>query len=87
MGTLNEHPSTTVLKLLGLGDPSTGKTGSLAELANNMEQFGIERIIILDFDDGLDVLRTYVKPEAQKKVFFETCRDELKADVSDGPRS
>ena len=82
-GTLAQRRKATLVKLLGMGDPGTGKTGSLVEVINNMGSFGLERVVIQDWDDGLDILATHVKPEALDKVFFATLRDELKP-VPDG---
>lgn len=76
--TIRSHHSKELVRLLGLGDPGTGKTGSLPDLINNMAQFGIERVIIQDWDDGLDILLPHIKPEFQDKVYYETLRDELK---------
>jgi len=67
-----------LLKMIGVGNPSTGKTGSLCALANRMKDFGIERIIVADWDDGHDVLIKYLSPEAAKNVYIETFRDQLK---------
>ena len=62
-----------------MGDPGSGKTGSLPDLINNMEKFGIERCAILDFDDGLDILLPLIREDVKDKVFYETLLDELKA--------
>jgi len=85
MGKLSDRKKTRLLKMIGIGNPSTGKTGSLASLANEMSSFGLERIIIADWDDGAEVLLNYVKPEAQEKVFVETFRDQLKPSVDGSP--
>ena len=79
MPQLSSHKDLKPVKLLGMGDPGTGKTGSLVELINSLPRFGIKRVIIHDFDDGLDILSFMVKPEKQELVFFDTFRDELKA--------
>lgn len=67
-----------MLRMLGIGDPSTGKTGSLCELANKMKDFGLERIIVSDWDNGYEVLLRYLTPEAAQNVYIETFRDQLK---------
>ncbi len=72
---------TRLLKMIGVGNPSTGKTGSLCELANKMSDFGLERIIVADWDDGAEVLLRYIKPEAGENVYIETFRDQLKPQV------
>jgi len=84
MGKLSERKKTRLLKMIGVGNPSTGKTGSLCSLINEMESFGLERVIIADWDDGGEVLIKYVKPEAQEKVYIETFRDKLKPVVDGG---
>jgi hypothetical protein len=79
MPTLRDFEDTMILRLLGMGDPGTGKTGSMAELINCLPRFGIERVIIQDWDDGLDILAAQVKPDQKERVHYETLRDELKA--------
>ena len=78
MPSLADMKKTRLLKMIGIGPPSTGKTGSLCALANQMSDFGLERIVIADWDDGAEVLINYIKPEAQEKVFVEVFRDKLK---------
>ncbi len=85
MGQLSARGKTRLLKMIGVGNPSTGKTGSLCELANNMTMFGLERIIIADYDDGGEVLINYIKPEAKERVYIETFRDQLKPVVDGMP--
>jgi hypothetical protein len=46
-----KHQSHRTTKLLNLGDAGSGKTGALASLAK-----AGQRLIILDFDNGLDIL-------------------------------
>lgn len=70
MPSLSEHPSASVTKLLLVGDSGTGKTGSLASLA----EAGYN-LRILDFDNGLDILRHLCSPEALAKIEYETCTD------------
>lgn len=76
MPTLDEHQSSDFTKLLYIGDSGTGKTGSLASLVAAGYHLGI-----LDTDNGLDILKAYVKKEAPdniRNVRFETIRDEFK---------
>lgn len=73
MPTLETHQATTVLKMLCVGDSGSGKTGALASLAN-----AGYRLVIMDFDNGLDVLLQYVKPECRKNVIFKTFTDTFK---------
>lgn len=78
MPTLREHHALERFKCMIMGDPGSGKTGSLAEVINNMDALRIERFVILDFDDGLDILLPLVKPEFHDRVFYETLVDPLK---------
>lgn len=52
MPSLINHPSSKTTKLLLMGDPGSGKTGSLASLAD-----AGYNLRILDLDNGLDILR------------------------------
>ena len=72
MPTLSEHQSANAIKLLVVGDTGAGKTVALATLANA----GF-RLFIQDYDNGLDALRHFVKPEFHKQVFFKTFIDPL----------
>lgn len=65
--------------MLLIGDSGGGKTGALASLANAGYQ-----LRILDFDNGLDILQSYVKPECMKNVVYETLTNEMKT-TPDGP--
>ena len=69
LGTETNRP----LKLLLIGDAGGGKTGALASLANA----GL-KLFIWDFDNGLDVLRHFVKPEHFKNVHYQTLTDKVK---------
>jgi hypothetical protein len=69
------------IHLMGVGDSGGGKTGSLVEVCNNMDSLGFSKIVIQDWDDGLDVLKANVKPEVADRVYFETLRDEMKGAV------
>jgi hypothetical protein len=77
MPKLTDHHSGKFTKLLYLGDSGTGKTGSLTSLVKAGYQ-----LRILDFDNGLDVLKEFVKrdcPEKLSNVDYETQRDPYKA--------
>lgn len=77
MPSLADHPSTSIAKVLYLGDSGTGKTGSLTSLVK-----ADYKLRILDTDNGLDVLRKFVKKECPEKlpnVQFESQRDPYKA--------
>jgi len=77
------HQSLTTTKLLNIGDPGGGKTGALACLA----EAGY-RLIIVDFDNGLDILigrngLLRKNKKALENIFYETFTDPLQA-VADG---
>lgn len=76
MAKLSEHQSSKFTKLMLIGDSGTGKTGSLASLVPDYD------LRILDFDNGLDILRAFVTrdcPDRLDSIDFETVRDEFKA--------
>lgn len=76
MTKLSGHHSSRFVKLLYIGDSSTGKTGSLVSLVK-----AGYRLKVLDLDNGLDVLRSFVKNEAPDKidaVDYETIRDSIR---------
>ncbi len=73
MPTLEQHQSISSIKLLCVGDSGSGKTGALASLAN-----AGYRLVIFDFDNGLDILLNFVKPEFKKNVIFRTFTDTFK---------
>jgi len=73
MPSAEKRPAGMPVKLLLIGDSGTGKTGSLAALAN----VGYE-LFIIDFDNGVEPLFTYVVPEARKIVHYETLQVKLK---------
>lgn len=79
MPTLREHKGSSLAKIIGMGDPGTGKTGSLVEVVDRMDELGLKQIILADLDDGLDILSSRVKPENAAKVFYETFRDDYAA--------
>lgn len=81
MTSLAERDPIPLYRSLGLGDPGSGKTGSLVEVVNRMDELPIERVIIADFDDGLDVLAHHVKPEYKSRVLFQTFRDKLDPNI------
>jgi hypothetical protein len=66
------HPATERATMLLLGDSGAGKTGSLASLAN-----AGYKLRILDFDNGLDILRAYVDEDKLENISYQTCRDTL----------
>src|SRR5216683_1625548 len=77
MPTLSNHQSNDFTKMLIMGDSGTGKTGALASLVK-----AGYKLRILDFDNGLDVLKQFVYkdcPENIDNVEFRTLQDKLKA--------
>jgi hypothetical protein len=76
MPSLSDHQSTTLVKLLTVGDAMTGKTGSLVSLVA-----AGYKLRILDFDSKLDILRQAVLkecPEMIGNVDYVTLRDKRK---------
>jgi len=73
--------------MIVLGDPGTGKTGALTSLVKAGYWLGI-----LDYDNGLEVLKQFLKheyPEGLENVEYRTLRDKRKAtsagSIIDGP--
>lgn len=79
MPKLSEHQSNNRARIMVVGDSGTGKTVALAALANA----GM-RLFILDFDDGLDALKKYVKPAFLDNIEYETLKDKMRVNPS-GP--
>lgn len=76
MAKLSTHQSGKFTKLMLIGDSGTGKTGSLASLVEDYE------LGILDFDNGLDILKAFVKrdhPDRLDAIDYESVRDQYKA--------
>lgn len=86
MPTLREHQQSAGFRAICIGDSGTGKTGSLAEVINQMDVLGIKKVVIADFDDGLDVLSFQVKPEKMDSVHYEVFRDKLQTSMEDGAK-
>lgn len=74
MPTLENYKAEKPIKMLVIGDSGTGKTGALASLAN-----AGYKLHILDYDNGLDILSTTVKPEFLKNVEYETLTEKKKS--------
>lgn len=72
MPSLTEHPRTSIVRLINIGESGTGKTGALASLAK-----ASYRLWILDFDNGLDILAAALADdkEALARVTYETLED------------
>ena len=76
MPKATHHQSQQTTKLLNLARPGAGKTGALACLVK-----AGYRLIIVDFDNGLDILIEVLKddPKALDRLYFETFTDKLQA--------
>src|SRR5271156_298355 len=77
MPTLSHHQSNRFTKLLIMGDSGSGKTGALASLVN----VGY-KLVIWDYDNGLEALKQYIiknSPERLDTVEYRTLRDRRKA--------
>lgn len=79
MPSLTDHHSGSLVKIIFIGDSSTGKTGALASLVS----VGY-KLRVLDTDNGLDSLRQYAPADKLNLVDYETRRDVYKATAS-GP--
>jgi len=83
MAKIQNHVSKKTTKMLLIGDSGSGKTGALASLAA-----AGYKLRILDFDNGLDVLKNYVSsplspyvmqnPNIADNVDYITCSDTMK---------
>lgn len=76
MPALSEHHSSKLVKLMYIGDSGTGKTGSLESLVADGY-----KVRILDFDNGVDILKAYVMKKCPDKignVSYITERDKMK---------
>jgi hypothetical protein len=60
-----DHPTINRVKLLLCGDPGSGKTGSLATLAN-----AGYHVHIVDLDNNLAIIKNYLKPDAPGSVDY-----------------
>lgn len=78
MTSLEDHPSTSIVKQLVIGDSGTGKTGALASLVLAGFKLGI-----IDFDNGLDIIKNILRdkkrPDLYKNVSYHLCLDPMKA--------
>ncbi len=76
MPSLTDHHSSSVVKLLNIGESGSGKTGALASLAR-----AGYNLHVLDYDNGLDIMATVLRddPKALARVRYETLRDTVKA--------
>lgn len=80
MPSLNQHPSSSIIKLLCIGDAMSGKTGSLVSLV--AADYNLR---IIDHDNKLDILRYKIEeicPSRLNSVEYRTIRDKTKAGPS-----
>jgi len=83
MAKASAHVNSRFVKLMYIGDSSTGKTGSLVSLV----QAGYN-LRILDMDNGMDSLIAFTKradPALLDKIDYLTYRDKFKSDPVRGP--
>jgi hypothetical protein len=74
MPKMENHQAQDRVQILLAADSSSGKTSSLATLAN-----AGYKLRILDFDNGLDVLRSHLSDDGLANVHFKTLRDDIEA--------
>lgn len=69
-----KHQSKKTTKLLNLGMPGSGKTGATACLVK-----AGYRLIVVDFDNGVDILVNLLQDDikALERLYYETFTDEL----------
>lgn len=72
MPSLAESPTNSVCKMLLAGNSGSGKTGSLASLA----EAGYN-LYIIDFDRGLDYLSLNLSSKAKERVSYVGCFDKF----------
>lgn len=73
MPSMVEHESNSLVKILCAADSGAGKTGALAPLID--AGFNLR---FLDFDNGLSVLKGYVKDKTKlANVHYKTLRDDF----------
>lgn len=75
MPSMTEHASNSIVKAICAADSGAGKTGALASLVDA----GLN-VRVLDFDNGLSVLKGYVKDKAKlaNVHYVDKLTDELK---------
>jgi hypothetical protein len=69
MPAFSQHLASPLIKAMITGESKSGKTGLLATLANSDQ---IDRMVIFDFDNGLDILGAYLTPAAVAKITYKT---------------
>src|SRR5262245_15751421 len=75
MPSMTEHESNEIVKAMLAADSGSGKTGALAPLVDA----GF-KLRILDFDNGLSVLKGYVKDKSKlaNVHYVDKLQDEMK---------
>jgi hypothetical protein len=74
MAKFENHESQDRVKVIIMGDSGSGKTGHLASLANAGYQ-----LRVLDIDNKLGILRSYLDANAEENIHFITLRDDISA--------
>ena len=74
MAKLSAHKESKPFKGMIIGDSGSGKTGSLASLAA-----AGYKLVIMDFDSGLDILAQVIPEQQLDTVEYVTFNDEYKA--------
>lgn len=82
MPAMTDHHASHIVKALIIGDSGSGKTGAIPAIINEGQ---VDRIGILDFDNGLDIMLQFLKPELRSQVFFEILTDKMKANPEGTP--
>ena len=68
--SFKDHQSRSSTKVLLTAPNGAGKSTALATLAN-----AGQRLIIFDFDNGLDTMKAHINDDAWDRIFYETLRD------------
>jgi hypothetical protein len=77
MPKASEHKSSSITKMLLIGESGSGKTGALASLAA-----AGYKLRIIDMDTGLDFLMRFMRknhPDKLDNIEYVNCRDKLKS--------
>ncbi len=75
MTSLTNHPALDIVKMLIVGDPGTGKTGSLASLPPAGYNL---RILNFDRPDGLRPILKFMPAKFRSQVDYVNCSDKIK---------
>lgn len=82
MASLKNHSVSDRATVLLMGDSGTGKTSSIASLAN-----AGYKVRIVDFDNGLDVLPSYIDADKMDNVSYVTLVDDITIKPTDVNKS